>query len=453
MPSRNIGLAGKFAYGFDERYLCEFNFGYNGSEKFAENNRFGFFPSFGVGYLLSSEKFWLPIKDYVHNLKFKLTYGLVGNDAIAKAEDRFFFLSDVDLSGAGVRWGRGFNQNYSGYKINRYANTAITWEIAHKYNLGVELGLGNFIDFQMEVFKENRTNIYMERKYVPGSVGLSSNLYGNVGEVESKGFDGSADLKYMINNDFWITARGNFTYATNKIIENEEPQYKYDYLSKKGHAVMQSWGLVAERLFIDENDIKNSPNQTFGPYQPGDIKYKDINNDGKIDDNDQVAIGNPTSPEIIYGFGVSVGYKGFDCNFFMQGAANSSFFINPNDVAPFIERRNALEVISNDYWSKNNPNPHAFWPRLSTRENKNNTQTSTKWLRDGSFLRLKMVELGYSLPKSILKSFHMEKFRLYISGNNLYTFSDFDLWDVEMGGNGLAYPIQKVFNVGIQVGF
>ena len=237
-----------------------------------------------------------------------------------------------------------------------------------------------------------------------------------------------------------------------------EGQFQNQNLSRIGYPVNQQWGYVAERLFIDQEDIDNSPEQfngfsTVNSYLPGDIKYTDINNDGVINENDQVPIGKPTVPEIVYGFGVSAVYKNFDFSVFMQGSARSSFFINPNDISPFVNERNALSIIANNHWSEDNPDPNAFWPRLSTYEIQNNQKTSTWWLRDGDFLRLKSLEIGYTIPENWGSIFSTANIRLYLTGLNLFHFSKFDLWDPELAGNGLGYPLQRVVNVGAQVKF
>ena len=220
---------------------------------------------------------------------------------------------------------------------------------------------------------------------------------------------------------------------------------------------------MAERLFIDQADIDNSPTQTFGDYKPGDIKYKDINGDGQITSADQVPIGYPKSPEINYGFGLSMGYKGFDFSFFFQGLGRESFWIDYNKTAPFINQdddwddyigvNQLLQVIADNHWSVSNRDPYAFWPRLSTEKVNNNSQRSTWFMRDGSFLRLKSLEIGYTLPKKWLKKLGMDTVRIYYSGTNLLCFSKFDLWDPEMAEDGLGYPIQRVNNIGINFSF
>ena len=458
LPARNMGISGRGTYGYDDRYFVELNFGYNGSEKFAENHRFGFFPSAGLGWIVSNESFFEKTFPSISLLKLKYTFGLVGNDNIGSS--RFFYLSDVNLGdgGRGYAWGADYNNYYNGYNINSYPNADVTWEVAEKTNYGVELGIKERLVLQFDYFIENRKKIYEERPVYPDTAGLTSVVSSNSGQVQSKGLDIAIDYNQSFANGFYLTARGTFTYATNEVVVKNEPQYPFGYLSAIGYHTNQPRGYIAERLFIDQEDILNSPEQFNGlssnenAYLPGDIKYKDLNGDGKISELDKAPIGDPFVPEIVYGFGASMGYKNIDFSFFFQGAAKSSFFIQPTNIAPFINERNALNIISDNHWSENNPDPYAFWPRLSTEEVNNNNQDSTWWLRDGDFLRLKSIELGYTLPEQWLKIKNLRT-RFYASGLNLFTISKFNLWDNEMGGNGLGYPPQRVMNLGLQINF
>src|SRR5690606_8325348 len=271
-----------------------------------------------------------------------------------------------------------------------------------------------------------------------------------------------------VGRNFWIMARGNFTYAVSEYRVYEEPEYlKEWWKSRRGYSLSQQWGYIAERLFVDDVEVANSPRQNFGiTPRGGDIKFRDVNGDGQISALDQVPIGNPTTPEIVYGFGFSMGYKGFDLSCFFQGLTNESFWIDPAATAPFIAfyysgedqaafvPQNALlKAYADNHWSEHNPNVAALWPRLSAVPNPNNSTRSTWFMRDGSFLRLKTAELGYSLSGDKLKRLKMDNIRVYVSGTNLLTWSSFKLWDVEMAGNGLGYPIQRVFNMGLQVSF
>jgi TonB-linked SusC/RagA family outer membrane protein len=455
LPERNLNNAGRLTYGFDSRYFLEFTYGYNGSEKFNGDKRYGFFPSFGVGWMISNEHYYGDgLKKIVNTLKPKFTYGIVGNDAIAGVGGRFYYLSDIYIGGGSYRWGENLLNSYSGYTINRYAAPEITWEISKKTNLGIEVGLlkDNAITIQADYFEDDRSQIYMERANIPQTVGLETGtINGNVGRVKTKGWEGSIDANYSFNKDSWIKGLANFTYSTNKYIELDEKNYPDEYLKHIGYSTGQAWGYVAERLFVDDEEIANSPKQDFGLYSAGDIKYKDINGDGKVNSNDRVAMGYPISPEVQYGFGLSGGYKKFDVNFFFQGNARVSFFIDPAACAPFYNRRNALAIIAKDSWSERNPDLHAFWPRLSTDYLANNYQTSTWWLREGGFLRLKTVEAGYSF--SGYKKIGLQNIRLYLSAENIFYVSPFKLWDPEMGGSGLGYPPNRRFNIGLFLEF
>lgn len=463
LPERNMGNSGRLTYDFDSRYFLELSYGFNGSEKFTGDKQYGFFPSVGTGWMLSNEKFWEPLKTAISTFKVRGSWGLVGNDAIAGRAGRFFYLSDIAMGGGNYRWGSDFMNAYNGYSINRYANPNITWEQSEKWNLGLEVNFMNeSLKFQGDFFKDNRSKIYMERQNFPASAGLEASVSGNVGKVTSQGFDGSLHYDKFFSNDFWLQGFANFTYAVNKLVELDERDYPDEYLKRRGHNINQQWGLLAERLFVDENEIENSPKQDFGEYMAGDIKYKDINGDGIINDNDRIPMGYPTVPEIQYGFGLSSGYKSFDFSFFFQGNKNVSFFINSTatsnpgtgeyGIAPFANRRNALSIIAEDYWSETNPNVHAFWPRLSTDPINNNVRQSSWWLRDASFLRLKKLELGYS-PKTLTSYGLNPGSRIYINTENLFVLSPFKLWDPEVGRNGLGYPPNRRFNVGIQLIF
>ena len=472
LPYRNQGLSGRFTYMFDQRYGVELNFGYNGSERFARHERYGFFPAAGIFWNLSNEPFWGDsFKRVVDKLKFKVTYGLVGNDAIS--DSRFFYMSDVNMNDTGksVWYGTNFTVSRPGITIRRYANNDITWEIARKLNIGTEIRLFDKVELQVDYFTEDRSNILMDRTNLPSSMGLESTVKANVGRASSRGVDASLDYQHAFSKDLWITARANFTYATSEFLVADEPDYAaagLPWRSRIGYSLSQPWGYIAERLFIDDADIANSPTQTFGPYMAGDIKYKDINRDGKIDESDMVPIGYPTDPEIVYGFGASMGYKGFDFSFFFQGLGRETFFIDAEQVAPFSNppiktagvgsytRKTALfKAFADDHWSESHPDIYSVWPRLSTDtyDNSNNYQQSTWWMRNGSFLRLKSVEIGYTLPRQLTNKIRIESLRVYVSGTNLLTFSKFKMWDPEMGGWGIGYPLQRVYNIGLQVNF
>jgi TonB-linked SusC/RagA family outer membrane protein len=457
LPSRNAGLAGRATYSFDSRYFVEFNFGYNGSERFAANHRWGFFPSAGAGWLISNEKFWANIKPVINNLKLRYSYGLVGNDRIGDDNDRFFYISQVNMNdtGRGAYFGENINQGGAGIRINRYASDEITWETSTKQNYAVELGLwNNKVNVIAEYFTEYRKQILMTRAAIPSTMGLQASIRANVGEAAARGVDIQTDYQQTWNKDFWTSARMNFTYSTSEYKVYEEPEYKEYWRSRVGQSLAQNYGYIAERLFMDDAEALNAPPQQFGgQYGGGDIKYTDVNRDGQITGADAVPIGNPTSPEIIYGFGISAGYKGLDVSVFFQGLANESFWIDASATSPFQGQTQLLKAYADSHWSEEHQDMYALWPRLSSVLNPNNTQTSTWFMRDGSFLRLKQAEIGYTIPGKWQQKLRINQIRFYVSGTNLLLFSKFKLWDVEMAGNGLGYPIQKVFNIGLNITF
>lgn len=454
LPSRNLGLSGRTTYSYDNRYFAEFNFGYNGSERFHESKRFGFFPSAGLAWSVSNEEFFKPLKSVISNLRFRTTYGLVGNDAIGSASDRFFYLSNVNMTDGNKSAVFGTNNGYSqtGVNVSRYSNPDITWETAAKTNFAIEVGFFDKVQVIAEYYTEHRKNILMTRASIPNTMGLTAAVRANVGEATGSGVDLSAD--YSDNfGAMWFIARGNFTYAASKYKVYEEPEYNEKYLSVLGYSTSQRWGYIAERLFVDEADVKNSPKQNYGDYMAGDIKYKDVNQDGEISTLDRVPIGFPVVPEITYGFGFSMGYKQFDLSTFFQGSARQSFWIDAEATSPFVGNRNLLQAYSDNHWSEDKRNVYALWPRLSANAVQNNLQTSTWFMRNAAFLRLKSLEFGYSFSSKVTDKLKMSKMRVYANGTNLFLMSGFKLWDVEMAGNGLGYPLQKVFNLGLNVTF
>ena len=472
LPYRNMGVSGRATYSFDSRYYAEFNFGYNGSERFYKSERFGFFPSVGMAWYVSNEKFFEKYISTINKLKLRATYGWVGNDEIGSADDRFYYLSDVNLNAAvGSAFGTDGRYARNTIAINRYKNRDITWETSRKANYAMELSLFGKWDIIAEYYTEKRYNILMARTYIPYTLGLQVNLddnapKANIGEASGQGVDISVEYLQNFGKNFLIQARGNFTYARSRLDKNESLQYGDDlyYLNRIGYPISQPWGYIAERLFVDDEEVKNSPAQTFGDYKGGDIKYRDVNSDGVVDKLDMVPLGYPTTPEITYGFGLSAKYKGLDVSTFFQGTARRSFWMDVKATAPFVSYRyksdelpgyilqnQLLKAYADDHWSEENRNLYALWPRLSPVLSGNNSQTSTWFMRSGAFLRLKQVEVGYTLDKKLTNKMHLENVRFYANGTNLLNFTQFKLWDVELAGNGLNYPIQKVVNVGIQV--
>lgn len=452
LPRRKQGIAARLSYAYDDRYLAEVNFGYNGSENFAKNNRFGFFPSIALGYNISQEKFWEPISNVISHFKLRGSYGLVGNDGI---NERYAYLEDIVLSSDKWKYTTGVNQNVNlqGPVWNRYYNPNLTWEVGKKLNVGFDMQLFHQVNLNFDVFKEIRSKIYMQKvNTLPDFIGTGeTKIYENSGKMKNVGFDIALDYNKQITKDFFLSFKGTLTYAHNTILERDEPPFQlYPNLSSVGYSKGQHLVYVADGLFRDQADVDSHAEQTLGYIpQPGDIKYVDQpdangNCDGIINTNDRVYMGYPEDPEIVYGFGPSMKYKNWDFSFFFQGAARTSILMS--GFHPFGKNatRGVMKFIADDYWSESNPNPNAAYPRLTRDTNANNTVNSSYWLRNGAFLKLKNAEIGYTF----------KMFRAYLNGSNLLTFSPFKHWGPEMGGgSGMKYPTQRVFNIGIQFTF
>lgn len=454
LPYREQGLAGRVTYAYKNRYLFEANFGYNGSENFASGKRFGFFPSVAVGYNISQEPYFKPLTKVVSLLKLRFSYGKSGNDALAI---RFPYVTEI-ASNQWMHWYLGSKLvGMQGTTIATLGNPDATWEVSTKTNYGLELGLFNDFTLIVDVFNEERTGIFMQRRSIPASSGYTGSLpYANIGAVKNRGVDLSFEYNKAFNKDWILSLRGSFTYAHNEITERDEPMGIPKYQSEIGHPINSIMGLVADGLFIDQADINRSPKQTYQAVRPGDVKYLDLNGDGQIDDNDKTILGRPNTPEIVYGFGASVKFKRFDFSVFFQGQGRVSLLMS--NMHPFcsadVSGFGMTQWIADEHWSESNPDPNAAYPRLSAAWNQNNTKASSLYVRNGSFLRLKSIEVGYTL----------KQFRFYFTGSNLATISGFDYWDPELrnkdsngniliGTNGLTYPLQRTFNLGVQYNF
>lgn len=453
---RNQGFAGRANYNWNSRYYVDFNFGYTGSENFHKDYRFGFFPAISGAWNIGEEAIVKKL-GWINMLKVRYSYGKTGNDNMG--DIRFPYLYTIEqMAGGGYNFGDYDSSNqWTGIRYSSVASPNVTWEIATKQDLGIDYSLfhdkfSGAIDF----FRERREGIYMSRNSLPGFVGLENNPSANVGEVKAEGFDGNFTLKQKISNiDF--TLRGNITYSKNEIIERDEENTIYKYKLQEGHRVNQARGLIDLGLFKDYDDIRNSPRQSFGEVMPGDIKYKDVNGDGLIDDNDIVAIGATTRPNLTYGFGLSASWKGLDINVHFQGIGKSTYFINGSSVYMFSLGENWGNVLSDvangSRWKLGeNEDVNAAYPRLTYGANPNNYRASTFWLRDGSYLRLKTLDIGYSLPKTLVNKAHLSGVRFFFIGTNLFTFTNFKLWDPELGSStGKAYPLNKTLSVGVSV--
>ena len=460
VSKRNQGLAGQLTYNYALRYFIDFNFGYNGSENFADHRRYGFFPAFSLAWNVAEEPLVKKALPWLNMFKLRYSWGKVGNDNMG----RFPYLYTLDYTpNIGYNWGSNLSSGtMPGIHYTQMASPNVTWEIARKTDFGFDfVAFDNKFSLTMDYFHEKRTGIFIQRMFLPDITGLESYPWANVGAVKSKGFDGNFQYKDHIGEINW-TVRGNITYSKNTILERDEENNVYAYQYGKGYRVNQQRGLIALGLFRDYDDIRNSPKQSWGTVQPGDIKYKDVNGDGIVDDGDRVAIGATDTPSLIYGLGASVSWRGFDLNLHFQGAGKYTFLINSGAVNAFRDGRwgNILQGITDNRWissdisgTKETENPNAPYPRLSYGYNLNNQQSSSFWLRNGRFLRLKNLDIGYTLPKPMVNTIHLESVRIYISGQNLITWSPFKLWDPELDSRqrGQIYPITRSLTAGIQI--
>lgn len=455
LPRRKMGFAFRCSYDYDHRYMLEFNAGYNGSENFAKGHRFGFFPSIAAGWNVSREKFWQPIKNTVSNFKLRASYGLVGNDQIGS--ERFIYLADVRLRGddktPSFTTGYGNTvRELKGPEYFRTQNNNITWEIGRKLNFGFDLELFRSLNLTFDMFREIRSNIFQQKLSIPNYLGTANTkIFGNLAKVKNYGFDLSAEYGKKIGSDTYIQFLGTFTYARNYVLQYDEAPGVRPANSKVGHSVNTIYGFVTDGLYIDQADIDRSPMSTLGniAIAPGDLKYVDQPDfegkfDGKIEAADKVAMGYPTVPEIVYGFGPSFKWKNLDFSFFFQGVARTSLMMSGFHPFGAQYNRNVLKFIADDHWSPYNQDFTAKYPRLTKFENTHNNQYSDFWLRNASFIKLKNIELGYTFKKA----------RIYVNALNVLTISEFKLWDPEMGGGaGLKYPTQRTFNIGLQITF
>ena len=476
IPYRMMGIAGRATYSWKDRYFAEFNIGYNGAENFSPKHRFGTFPAFGVGWVVSNEKFWQPLSKAVSFLKIRYTDGKVGNSEVS--DRRFMYLDQMKENGD---YGYKFGPNgtkWSGYETVNMAVDLI-WEESRKQDLGIDLKLFNDdLSIVFDLFKERRENILLKREHsIPSFLGYNTSApYGNIGIIENKGFDGTIEYNKRINKDWVIALRGNVTFNKDKWIQGELPEQKYEWMNQYGHNINGVKGYVAEGLFtqaeIDDmarweslsdanKAITPKPFASqFGTVKAGDIKYKDLNNDGQIDAYDQTYISRGDVPTTVYGFGFTVGWKDLSVGMMFQGVAGAERVLNGSSVNPFNGGGGSGNLYSNigDRWTEENPDQNALYPRLSsgseTTSNINNFQKSTWWVRNMNFLRLKTLQISYNLPKPWVNKVHLKNAAVYVMGTNLFTLSRFKLWDPELNtDNGASYPNTTSYSVGINFTF
>ena len=458
-PRKSLGIAGRATYSYRDRYFAEFNFGYNGSENFSPGHRFGFFPSGAVGYIVSNEKFWDPIKSWVSLFKIKASIGKVGNDQIGGSR-RFGYNTTMDIEGiGGFTWGDKQGSYVSGVATGEIGNPDIAWEEALKRNVGLELNFfRDQLKFQFDYFNDVRSGIFLPRESLPSAVGLRKTQYINIGRMQNAGFDLSAQFDHRFDNDLVLSARGNYTFNRNKRLYDDKPSQVYPYQNTAGFANNQQRGLIAEGLFMSQEEIDNWPSQFGYTLQPGDIKYRDINGDGVVDNFDMVPIGYTSIPEINYGFGLSLNWKGIDASVFFSGMANVTRFIGGYNLyggaaTNVLIQGQIFADVAQRSWSVTH-DPNAEYPRFSVDTPSNNIVRSTYWQKDMSFLRLKNAELGYTLPKQWTKKVGISTCRIYLQGVNLLTFSKFKLWDPELESSyGNVYPLTRNISLGLNLNF
>lgn len=444
LPERNQGLSGRFTYDYANRYLVEFNFGYNGTERLAKGNRFEFFPAMSLGWVVSNEKFFEGLQGKIDKLKVRASYGAVGNDDTGTNYGHFLYLNNVNLSGIGFTTGYDWNTTLYGPTISNYAVSNACWERAQKMDIGLDLTLFSNWEIVLDYFYEKRSSILMPRYTWPNILGYNATPWGNVGKVDNWGWEVSTSYMHQIDKNWTVDFRANFTYARNEYTYLDEPNTPYPWKVENGRSLSTYEGYIAEGLFQSEEDIANSPEQQLGSTpQVGDIKYRDLNGDGVITSDDKGFISEYSkTPRIQYGFGFNINYKKFDLGVFFNGSAMRKVMIS--SIHPFGENdQNIFQFVADKRWTEENPNPNAEYPRLGLTESlvANNCESSTYWLRNGNFLRFKTLEVGYRFKYG----------RIYFSGDNLAVFSPFKLWDPELAW--YKYPLQRTFNIGLQLSF
>ena len=443
MPYKNNRIGGRLNYTFDSRYIAELSFGYNGTENFAPGKRYGFFPAASAGWVISNEKF-LANSKVVNFLRMRGSYGLTGNDLIGG--DRFMY---DKYYGYGNQYYLGDNNTgIVDIKELRMNNPNLTWEKQKQANIGIDGTLFNRLSFTVDVFQNNRYDILaIPYSTVPTYAGMTM-PYLNVGMVENKGFEASLRYESKSEAPFQYFVEAKVWYAQNKITEMSEQTHQFAYQYQTGKPINQPFGLVSLGLFKDVADIANSPKQLFGDVQPGDVKYKDLNNDGVVDNQDFTAIGNPVQPFLTGSLTLGASYKGFDFQVLAQGVANRTVSLTGNYFWAFQNNTSAPELALTRWTPETAAT--ATYPRLSTDYNQNNYQASDFWQRNGDFIKIRNIEVGYSIPENTIKSLRLKTLRLFVNGTNLFSFDHLVNLDPETIA---GYPALRTVSAGIKVQF
>lgn len=465
IPLRYQGVSSRLTYGFRDTYLLDVNFGYTGSENFQPGRQYGFFPSIAVGWVPTSYEFMQDKAPWLNYFKIRGSYGTVGNDRITNI--RFPYLTKVN-EGTGRTWGLSGIETISETRIGA---DNLAWERAIKSNLGIEGKLfDNKIDFVVDFFQDQRNGIFQRRVQVPEYVGVVSNPFANVGKMKSTGADGNLSYTTQVSADFGFTVRGNFTYSKNVVQNWEQAYMEYPYLEYQGYPYNSIRGYQSIGLFKNEDDIKYSPQQTFGTVMPGDIKYKDINGDGVINELDMVPLTHSTYPLTMYGAGGEFRYKKLTLGLLFKGTGKTSFFYNGMGYIPFYNgtEGNVLNMVADpsnrwiplDYAIEHGidlslaENPEARFPRLQYGNNTNNSQRSTFWEGDSRYLRLQEVTLNYNINPNFMRKIGISSMDLQFVGTNLHIWDSVKIFDPEQAkDNGRAYPIPSTYSLQVYINF
>lgn len=443
-PNHLQGFSGRFTYDYKHKYLAEFNFGYNGTERLPKGERFEFFPAMSLGWTISEENFWEPLKEYVNYFKLRGSYGVVGSDQMDEGPGHYLYVDNIGLTGGGYQVGYDGEIYLAGPQFNSFAIDNVCWERVNKLDIGIDLKLFDQVNLTFDYFYDHRHKILMRRGSWPTLLGYwGTTPWSNIGKVNNQGIELSLNWQKEILKDWIIDLRGNFTYNRNEYQYYDEPNYEAVWKKHKGQPLSNTFGYIADGYFKDQADIDNHADQSglgTADLKPGDIKYRDVTGDGVINSDDQVMI-SPFggTPRIQYGLGLNMNYKKIDFGVFFNGSAQRKIMISDTMTAFGTYSNNVMEWIAQDHWTEENPN--ATFPRLGLIEAdiNNNRQASSHWMRNGNFIRFKTLELGYSFKHC----------RVYFSGDNLAVWSPFKYWDPELSWN--AYPLQRTFNFGVQI--
>ncbi|MFB6454075.1 TonB-dependent receptor [Chitinophaga sp. Hz27] len=464
IPFRNQSAAARATYSFKDRYLAEVNFGATGSENFDKGKRWGYFPAVSAGWVISKENFFQPYIRKINLLKIRGSYGKTGNDQLNG--DRFGYLTYINGAG-GI--GFGYSPSwYGGISASTIGTDNLTWEKSAKTDIGLEAGFFNKLNLVVDYFQDHRNSILVLRNSISPIAGYDAAIYANMGEMINKGLDASLEYVDRLGKDVSIRLFGNITYARNKILYADQPKALYPYQQLEGHQNGEYRGYVSLGYFQSQDEIDKSPAQTRKMY-PGDLKYADLNGDGKIDANDMTFLGKSNFPVWSYGYGFTLTYKKLELSTVFAGVADVGIMANGSEIAfgdagaggvgvvPFAGMGQYSASILTDVsnrWTTEHPDPNAHYPRLTIASlSDNNYQNSTHWLRDGSFMRLKQATLSYSLITPDMKKKGISNITFYATGTNLLTFTKFKLWDPELGANGAKYPFAKTITVGVRAQF